>query len=165
MLSHQHRASKKTKTKQNNMPVHKPCQICIRLGRNFQTGCISLLKVGFLYKHFSIKKLSFFLILFYQEITIFYFCLVQRRRHVWMTSIKVIAKFWVVFSWFEKNKNVINIFSVKNWFQLIRSFLKPFDFIKWQENICCTRSKGWSHGHVILYVYKEHHWIWKKILD
>ena len=35
-----------------------------------------------------------------------------------MTSIKIITKFREVFSRFEENKNVINISSVKNWFNL-----------------------------------------------
>ena len=34
---------------------------------------------------------------------------------------KVITKFREVFSRFEKNKNVINISSVKNWFKFLRA--------------------------------------------
>ena len=64
-----------------------------------------------------------------------------------MTSIKIIMKFREVFSELEKNKNVINISSVKSWFKFLWVLLKSFDFIKWQESIfhskqIITYSKG-----------------------
>ena len=81
----------------------------------------SCYKFPFLPRYFYIKKL---------QLSIFF--LVQKRRHVWMTSIKCHQ----------------NIF-VKNWFKFPWALLKPFDFEKWQH-ICYSRSKGRFHGHVIL---------------
>ena len=69
------------------------------------------------------------------------FLLFKGERHVWMTSIKVITKFPEVLSRFKENKTVINISSVKNWFKFFWALLKLFDFIKWQEKICHSRSK------------------------
>ena len=69
--------------------------------------------------------------------------------------LKQIRKFRDVFSRFEKNKNVINIFSVKNWFELLRTLFKPFNCIKWRENVCHSRCKRRSHGHAILLFKKN----------
>ena len=77
------------------------------------------------------------------------------ERHVRMARIKIITKFWEVFSQFEYNKNAINISSVKNSFKLLWTLSKPFEFIKWQENICYSRCKGRSHGHAILLSIKS----------
>ena len=89
-------------------------------------------------------------ILLHQEMTAFHFFLVQRKK----TSIKIITKYWEVFSQFKENKNVIDISSVKNWFKFLKTMFKPFDFIKWQENICHRRSTRRSHGHII-YLFIE----------
>ena len=88
-------------------------------------------------------------IILHQEMTTFHFFFFKRKRHVWMTNIKIITKFLEVFSRFEENKNVINISSVENWFKFFRTLFKPFYFIKRQENICHSRSKRRSHSHAI----------------
>ena len=97
----------------------------------------SCYKVFFFPRYFYIKK---------WQLSIFF--LFKGKRHVWMTSIKIIMKLREVFSRFEENKNVINISSIENWFKFLRALFEPFNFIKWQENIC-HRSKRWSHGHAI----------------
>ena len=65
-------------------------------------------KFSFFPRYFYIKK---------WQLSIFF--LFKGERHAWMTSIKIITKFREVFSRFEKNKNVINISSVKNWFKFL----------------------------------------------
>ena len=100
----------------------------------------------------SCHKFSFFLRYFYikkWKLSIFFF-LLKGKRHVWMTNIKIIAKFREVLSRFEEKKNVINISSVKNSFKFLWALFKPFHFIKCQRNTCHSRSKRRSHGHDIL---------------
>ena len=104
----------------------------------------SCYKFSFLLRYFYIKK--------WQLSTFFLF---KGKRHVWITSIKIITKYWEVFSRFKENKNVIDISSVKNWFKFLKTLFKPFDFIKWQENICHRRSTRRSHGHIIIYLFIE----------
>ena len=82
--------------------------------------------------------------------TFHFFFLLKGKRHVWMTNIKIIAKFREVLSRFEEKKNVINISSVKNSFKFLWALFKPFHFIKCQRNTCHSRSKRRSHGHDIL---------------
>ena len=125
--------------------------VCILLARNFQNGCAhctgvatksrfpinSCYKFFFLSRYFCIKK---------WQLSIFF--LMRGKRHVWMTNVKVITKFWEVFSRF---KNVINISFVKNWFKLFWVLYKPFDFIKWYTKVfAMARPKGLSYGHAIL---------------
>ena len=104
----------------------------------------SCYKFSFFSRYFYIKK---------WQLSIFF--LFKGKRHVWMTSIKIITKFREVFSRFEENKNVINTSSVKNWFKFLRTLFKPFDLIKWQESICHSRSKRRSHDHAILLFIKN----------
>ena len=96
------------------------------------------------HKNFCIKK---------WQLSIFF--LFKGKRHVWMTSIKIITKFWEVFSWFKENKNVINISSVKNWFKFFWALFKPWYFIKTQENTFHSWSERQSHGHAILLLIKN----------
>ena len=133
--------------------------VCILLARNFQNGCAhctglvtksrfpinGCYKFSFLSRYFCIKK---------WQLSIFF--LMRGKRHIWMANVKVITKFWDLFSRFEQNKNVINISFVKNCFKLFWVLYKPFDFIKWYESICYGTSKGalpWSRHP---FVYKEY---------
>ena len=84
-----------------------------------------------------------------------FFSCSKEKKHVWMTSIKIITKFWEVFSWFKENKNVINISSVKNWFKFFWALFKPWYFIKTQENTFHSWSERQSHGHAIFLLIKN----------
>ena len=73
----------------------------------------------------SCSKFSFFARFFYikkWKLSIFF--LFKGKIYVWMTSIKIISKFREVFSWFEDNKNAINISSLKSWFKFYIDFVK-----------------------------------------
>ena len=39
------------------------------------------------------------------------------------------------FRWFEKYKNIINIPSIKTWFELNRTFIEPVLLMMWNENV------------------------------
>ena len=84
----------------------------------------SCYQYSFCLRYFYIKKWKLFI-----------FFLFKGKGYVWMTSIKIIMKFREVFSELEKNKNVINISSVKSWFKFLWVLFKSFDFIKWLESI------------------------------
>ena len=68
----------------------------------------SCYKFSFPPRYFYIKKC---------QLSIFF--LFKGERYVWILSIKITMKFQELFSWFEGNKNVISMSSVKNWFKFL----------------------------------------------
>ena len=104
----------------------------------------SCYKFSFLPRYFYIKK---------WQLSIFF--LLKGKRHVWMTSLKIITKFREVFSQFEEKKSVFNKSSLKKWFKFLWALFKPDDSIKWPKNICHSRCKRQSHGHHIIFFIKN----------
>ena len=66
-----------------------------------------------------------------------FWCLKTKVSQVYVLMFRghIFAKRVGRFRWFKKYKNIINIPSIKTWFELNRTFIQPVLLIMWNENV------------------------------